>query len=282
MTPPDKYQTDSRNGRYGLIGKNISYSKSPKIHLSAARELNLNITYELFDFENDMGVTEFLNSLRENKIKGLNITQPYKRAAANFLGLEKPINTIYLDNGIYKGTSTDGIGFDLGLQDIGEDLRSYSTIIFVGCGAVVESLIDYISGIKKQLIEIHILRRSDKNDKFIALYEKADLSIEFHEIDPSSMNNVLNMNTLKKNLFIQAAPLEPKSDIEDAIGYAFKQSQFNGTFVDLRYPPSPRLRSTSSSIEILAEICKNLDIKFQNGLPMLRHQAKASQKLWWQ
>ena len=39
--------------RYGLIGHNISYSKSPRFHLFMSKKLGMNVTYDLLDVEAD-------------------------------------------------------------------------------------------------------------------------------------------------------------------------------------------------------------------------------------
>ena len=69
---------------YGLIGKNISYSFSKKYFLQKFVDLNLAAThtYQNFDLENLKGFKKLIVS---NKIKGLNVTIPYKERIINLL-----------------------------------------------------------------------------------------------------------------------------------------------------------------------------------------------------
>ena len=67
------------NKKFGLIGKDISYSFSKKYFTEKfSKELFDDCTYENFDIPN---IEEFPNVLKENPdLKGLNVTIPYKEA----------------------------------------------------------------------------------------------------------------------------------------------------------------------------------------------------------
>ncbi|MBL7081066.1 MAG: shikimate dehydrogenase, partial [Candidatus Omnitrophica bacterium] len=62
---------------FGLIGFPLSHSLSPQIHNAAFSALGLDAQYKLFPLkENELG--DFLKTLRDKKIYGLNVTIPYK------------------------------------------------------------------------------------------------------------------------------------------------------------------------------------------------------------
>lgn len=75
--------------KYGLLGYGINYSNSPLIHDYLNLKYDLCSSYELFDLqEMDLELDEFLRSIVEsyedltrveNRIRGFNITTPYKK-----------------------------------------------------------------------------------------------------------------------------------------------------------------------------------------------------------
>ncbi|PKK89082.1 MAG: hypothetical protein CVV62_01540, partial [Tenericutes bacterium HGW-Tenericutes-7] len=52
------------SAKFGLIGHNISYSKSPKIHLFMAKKLGIDMTYELLDVDADQ-IPSLIKDLKE-------------------------------------------------------------------------------------------------------------------------------------------------------------------------------------------------------------------------
>ncbi len=63
--------------KYGLIGKDISYSLSPFIHNFLISKYNLNANYEIVDVKN-------INEIDFNKYDGLNVTMPYKEEVLKY------------------------------------------------------------------------------------------------------------------------------------------------------------------------------------------------------
>ena len=66
--------------KLGVLGNGISYSLSPEIHNSFAKEHGIDIVYEIFDIPvNPIG---FIESFFNQGGVGLNITKPYKEIVA--------------------------------------------------------------------------------------------------------------------------------------------------------------------------------------------------------
>lgn len=104
----------SESKTYGLIGRNIAYSFSPKYFTAKFERENIPAEYKLFDLAE---ISEVENLLKSG-ISGLNVTIPYKQEVIPFLdeitGAAKEINavnTIQLKNGKCIGHNTDVIGF---------------------------------------------------------------------------------------------------------------------------------------------------------------------------
>jgi shikimate dehydrogenase len=114
-------KTEKKENRYGLLGKNISYSFSQGYFTKKFEQLGLNDhSYENFDIPD---ISEFKSVLAEANLKGLNVTIPYKQDVIPFLdeldvkaSKIGAVNTIkFVDNGL-KGFNTDAYGFKEALQ----------------------------------------------------------------------------------------------------------------------------------------------------------------------
>lgn len=106
-----------KKNRFGLIGKNISYSFSKKYFTEKFSDMGMDDhSYENFDLQ---AIEEFKNVLENNKnVKGLNVTIPYKEAVIPYLTeldsqAEKigAVNTIQFTDIGLKGFNTDAYGF---------------------------------------------------------------------------------------------------------------------------------------------------------------------------
>ena len=103
--------------RFGLVGKNISYSFSKGYFRDKFSDLGLEgYSYENFDLQH---IDEFPELLKSNpEVKGLNVTIPYKQeiipylddldAKAREIGA---VNTIQFDGERLIGHNTDAFGF---------------------------------------------------------------------------------------------------------------------------------------------------------------------------
>src|SRR5690606_8246698 len=103
--------------RYGLLGRNISYSFSRGYFQKKFDREGISASYENFDIEE---ISQFKDLLEENPdLKGLNVTIPYKEQVMRFLDELDPeaekigaVNTIkILPNGKLKGFNPDHYGF---------------------------------------------------------------------------------------------------------------------------------------------------------------------------
>ena len=97
-----------KNVKFGLLGRNISYSFSKKYFTQKFKELNLpNYSYEIFDIDN---INEIKRIIKDGDLLGLNVTIPYKEQVLPFLDIVSAeaksigaVNTILIKNGQLKG-----------------------------------------------------------------------------------------------------------------------------------------------------------------------------------
>ena len=125
--------------KFGLIGKNISYSFSKKYFENKFEELGLkNHSYNLFDITEIQKVTDIF---KLENLKGLNVTIPYKELILQYLDdLNEEaqeigaVNCISIKNGIKKGFNTDVFGFEKSLLTQPKSLK-YPALILGNGGA---------------------------------------------------------------------------------------------------------------------------------------------------
>ncbi len=109
-------KTEKKKVRFGLVGKNISYSFSKGYFTKKFTNLKLkNHSYENFDLQK---IDDFQKIVKQNSIKGLNVTIPYKETVIPYLTeLDAKakkigaINTIKISKEGLKGYNTDAHGF---------------------------------------------------------------------------------------------------------------------------------------------------------------------------
>ena len=110
---------------YGLIGKKLEHSFSPEYFRNKFRELNLESEYLKFELDDIADFPDFIK--RQNQLKGLNVTVPYKETIIPFLDELDPVakaigavNTVkIIKNGQeikLVGYNTDTIGFRMALS----------------------------------------------------------------------------------------------------------------------------------------------------------------------
>lgn len=107
--------------RFGLLGRNISYSFSQGYFTQKFKDLGLDDhSYENFDLQK---IEELKNVLAQDNLRGLNVTIPYKQEVIPYLDeLDAKaakigaVNTIqFTENGL-KGFNTDAYGFQKSLE----------------------------------------------------------------------------------------------------------------------------------------------------------------------
>mgnify|MGYP001286583294 FL=1 len=127
------------NKKFGLIGKDISYSFSKKYFTDKfSKDLFDDCTYENFDIPT---IEEFPNVLKDNPdLKGLNITIPYKEAIIPFLDTMSDkafrigaVNVIrFTKKGNLKGYNSDWYGFKKSLEPLLQPHHKKALILGTG------------------------------------------------------------------------------------------------------------------------------------------------------
>ena len=82
---------------YGVAGFPLGHSYSPILHNFWIRKKNINAKYRKYEIKNK-GLKNIIKKIKENKVKGLNITIPYKKKIVSYMKiiLEYGFNYIIL------------------------------------------------------------------------------------------------------------------------------------------------------------------------------------------
>lgn len=241
--------------KFGLLGKNISYSFSRNYFTKKFNELDLH-NYEYVNFDID-GIEEFPQILKENpNLKGLNVTIPYKEAVIPFLDeldidAEKigAVNTIkILKNGKLKGYNTDAFGFENSLKPF---LKKYhNKALILGTGGASKA-IKFI--LDKLEIDSMFVSRNPKNENEI------------------SYDNLSETKLKKHKLVINCTPLGTFPAIEKHPNLSYKVLNSWHLLYDLIYNPAETTFLKKG---------KKQGAKAVNGLRMLELQAEEAWRIW--
>ena len=234
--------------RFGLIGKNISYSKSPKIHQVLADHVNISISYDLLDID-DVGISVLIEQLKQGDYQGFNVTQPYKELIMKYIDVLTPqakriqaVNTIYIKDGFVVGDNTDYDGF-LGLLQKNKIDITKKQIYILGTGGAAKSC-------------YYVLKDLGATPIFVTR-------------DPLKVNEeTMTYETLyqtEADILIQTTPVGTYPHVSESI---LKQDYVKDkVVVDLIYNP------------LKTQILKDAKQGF-NGLDMLMLQAVKSFSIW--
>jgi shikimate dehydrogenase len=238
--------------KYGLIGKNIDYSFSEKFFNEKFINENIgNCTYENYDLSS---IKEFNSIIKDNSIKGFNVTIPYKKEIIDFLHEIDPIakkigavNTLKICNKKkIKGYNTDYIGF---INSIKHVISNHSNALVLGTGGASKAI---IYGLNSMGIKSTIVSRKKKDG--LMTYEE------------------LNEEIVKKNtIIINCTPLGTFPKTKECPKIPFEYITMNHLCYDLIYNP------------IKTKFLKESEKKgatIINGKKMLENQANESWKIW--
>lgn len=240
--------------KYGLVGKNISYSFSKKYFTDKFERENLiDFSYENFDIST---IDELENILNETQdLKGLNVTIPYKQSVFPFLNkINKKalkigaVNTIKITKkNKLKGYNTDYYGFK---KSIKPHLKfHHKKALILGTGGASKAV----------------------------AFAFQQLNIEYKFVSRNPSENELSYNDLDEEVFanyhiiINCSPLGtfPKIEEYPPLPYCFFTS--NHLAFDLIYNPA----ETS-----FLRKAKEFNATTLNGYEMLIFQAEKAWKIW--
>ena len=238
--------------KYGLIGKDISYSFSKKFFTRKFTNEGLNnCSYENYDINS---ISELLEVINDTKIKGLNVTIPYKESVIELLNHIDPIakkigavNTIKIDKqNKLLGYNTDYIGFK---QSLESNISNQKRALILGTGGASKAI---VYALKTLNIKTLLVSR-----------KKTEESITYEDIS----NQIIKDHTI----IINCTPLGTYPNIEECPKIPYQYITERHLCYDLIYNP------IKTKFLILSE---KEGASIINGNEMLENQAIESWKIW--
>jgi len=245
--------------KYLVIGNPIEHSLSPKLHNYWIKKNNVDAVYEKKKlYENDL--KNIISEIKEEKIRGINVTVPFKKSVIPFLDELSPeanetqsVNTMYLKNRKVIGHNTDIEGFELSLRHCKYDVKD-KKIFILGAGGVVPSIIYSLN--KMRASKIIISNRT--------ITKAEDLKNSFKYIDVVKWGEVPNFD-----MIINATSIGLKN--EDKIKFDYSSVGPDKFFYDVIYNPKET---------IFLKRAKLFGNRTENGKMMFIYQALRSFNIW--
>ena len=242
--------------KFGLLGKDISYSFSRKYFSEKFKKLGLTtLKYSNMDIP-EIEEFPFLLYHREHEYRGINVTIPYKESVMRYLNeidadAKKigAVNTIkVLQNGELKGYNTDYYGFKKALKPLLKN-QKYQALI-LGTGGASKAV-------------AYALKKLDIPYKFVSRQAKNKFYLSYGSLDKTIINS--------HQIIINCTPLGTFPDIKKYPLIPYQGITKNHILFDLIYNPAQTLFLKTGKLN---------GAKTINGLRMLELQAEKSWEIW--
>ena len=245
--------------KYLVIGNPIEHSLSPKLHNHWLKENNIEAIYDKKKL-NENELKSIISEVKDEKINGINVTVPFKKAVIPFLDELSPeakdtqsVNTIYLQNGNVVGHNTDIAGFELAIKYAKFDLNN-KKIFILGAGGVSPSIIYALRKMKVSKISL-TNRTKEKAENLKNLFKDLEIVEWGERIDFDMIVNATSIG-LKK---------------EDGLNFDYSANGPDKYFYDVIYNPKETL---------FLKRAKLFGNKTENGKMMFIYQAHQSFTIW--
>ncbi|RKX28080.1 MAG: hypothetical protein DRP47_05270 [Candidatus Zixiibacteriota bacterium] len=259
--------------KFGLIGQNIAYSKSPAIFKVIFESKQVEGEFDIIDVKPEQ-FGKRMASLAKHGYRGISVTVPYKETIIKYTSkLDRrakvigAVNSLVFDGDIVLGYNTDSYGFALPLKEHQQTLSGGAAILIGNGGsarAVAYSL-SYDFGIR----QIFVAGRNDKHlDIFKANMAKSLSGVNMETVLLNHLNEYAQSS--KISLVVNCTPLGgPNHADESPVPDEFTWPR-EGIYYDLNY-------NTNNCTLGLA---REAGIKVIDGRRMLVGQALRSYWLW--
>lgn len=183
---------------FGLLGEKLSHSLSPEIHGVILNSIEKVGAYKLFEIERDK-LEEFTRAVKLFKIKGFNVTIPYKQDIMKYLDFISDeakrigaVNSVVVkDNKLY-GYNTDYFGFGATFERNNITFKD-KVVVILGTGGACKAAFTYI--LDNEVKELYLVSRNP---------EDVELSIKDHRL---KVINYDKLKEIKGDIIINSTPV---------------------------------------------------------------------------
>ena len=239
--------------KYGLIGNNIDYSFSKTFFNSKFKKEESNDSYENFDISDLSQLSEVL--LKNPKLKGLNVTIPYKESIIKYLdridsNAQKigAINTIKITpEGKLIGYNTDYIGFKESLKNLLPISKKNALVL--GTGGASKAIVYALKSLNYKVTQVSRVKKEG-----ITTYTELNKEV-----------------MIQHQLIINCTPLGTFPNIDQYPSIPYQYVTKNHLMFDLTYNPLETM---------FIKLSKEQGARISNGLKMLEFQAEEAWSIW--
>ena len=268
-----EHQTINGNTRFiGLLGNPVKHSISPLIQNHAFSKLNLPFVYIPLEVQKE-NLHTAMHALRAFGFAGANVTIPYKKDVIHYCDniselskLTSTVNTLYFDNEMLSGTTTDADGFFRALESMNYAIENNNVIILGNGGAA--RTIGFAIAKEKKVTSLTIIGRNKSRVETLSseIREKTGITITSALFDSKECNKFIKDCSLLINC--TSVGLSPNFDKSPLPPDAFHKAMY--VFDSIYNPAETKL----------LKYAKKAGCQTQNGLRMLLYQGLASFKYW--
>ncbi len=242
---------------YGLLGKSLGYSYSPKIFNEKFLKNGAKGEYRLLEVDN---LDNLLQLVKDNDLAGFNVTVPYKQAIVSFLDKLSPearvtgsVNVVKVfkkkDGLTLKGYNTDAYAFEKTLKSLIAG-RRYIRALILGTGGTAHTV-------------AFVLRKLGIYFYFVSRKPVKIESLRYSWLD----NEIIKTN----NLIINTTPVGTYPNVDECPEIPYELLTEDHILYDMVYNPEETLFLKKG---------KEHGATTKNGLEMLYIQAERSWKIW--
>lgn len=247
-------EMNNRN-KFGIIGKNISYSFSRKYFLEKFKIMGFD-NYQYYNFDiPEIEEFPFILYQRKEDFGGLNVTIPYKETIIKYLDEVESeaqkigaVNTIKVtDDDQLVGYNTDVYGFQKSIEPLLKNHHKKALILGTG-------------GASKAIA--YVFNKLNIAYKFVSRKEVENM-LTYEMLSAEIMNEY--------SIIVNCTPIGTHPNIEDAPAIPYQYLSNEHLLYDLIYNPA--------ETKFLQEGKKH-GASIKNGLEMLELQAEKSWEIW--
>lgn len=262
----------------GLIGWPLSHSKSPVIHSSALKAMDLPGRYGLYPIHpsDQEGLLRVVDEVRRGNLTGINVTIPHKQKVMPLLDEISTnarsigaVNTIFRQGKKLIGENTDATGFLCDLNTHFSDLSNRSiNVIVLGAGGSARAVVCALVKVASKIFVA--ARRPDKAKSLVedTFSGRSGLAI----VSPILLDEIsLKDITGSIDLIVNATPVGMHPNVDASPWPVGLPLPVGCCVYDLIYnPPETRL----------IKLAIKQGLGHTNGIGMLIEQAALSLEIW--
>lgn len=185
--------TATNSVKLGLIGDNITHSKSPRLHRTAGKLTGLNVTYDRL-IPKDIGLSfdQVFEQARTSGFRGINVTYPYKEIVALKVTVSDPlvrgigaVNTVVFGADGPKGFNTDYTGF-MNAYRSARGSAPPGVVCLIGTGGVGKAVAFGLVGLGAQAIhcvDLDPVKAASLSDALVALGSQTRIEVFGNAVD---------------------------------------------------------------------------------------------------